>query len=242
MEIRTDKAEYKVGETVYVKVILCNKGLKRIEYDVPTPCSPDIVVFAQTKYGGQMLWEEDYEPIGCFAVIDPRILDPGEKIEREVVWNQQVYQYNASLRAPSGKYEIHALFYAGRLTDYYEDLEVKVSVSIKIKEGAKDFLTSGEAVQITLNDPEGSLWYESHRGENLLKFIGGQYYVNVEGELQRVTDEFAQELLKSEPEMSVILKDTYWLVTFAQKLGDSPNELKIKIDIYSGEILSIFEG
>lgn len=247
LEISTEKSVYEIGETVYVKVVLQNLGRRTVDYLVGTPCNPDFRVLLHTPYGSRELMEESYEPMPCIQVIDQRTLDSGERVERTVVWDQRIRMHNGTLQAPSGVYEIQGVFYAGKPVDCAtvgcggEVFTVEASVRIEIKAGAEPFITEADALQIALSNSEVASWYEEHIGRRLVKFEDGQWYVLIDGVYEKVTEEFAGELLECEPTSSTILEGNQMTVTLAQKLGNVPHELAVKIDIYTKEIISIEE-
>lgn len=184
---------------------------------------------------------EDGEPrMGDTAMLYGE-LEPGESIEKTVVWTT-TYTLNGDdiLQAWTGDHSLHIAFARGQ-DDNTSFLNWQHVIQIDADEDSRQSISRDQAIDIARLQPAYDNFRLAHSGDAVAKKENGQYWVNFGGTWETVSFELYQETQNKmmAPGASAEWKDGTWTVMFSEKLGDPPNELVIVIDGYTGDVLSI---
>lgn len=184
---------------------------------------------------------EDGEPrMGDTAMLYGQ-LEPGESIEKTVVWTT-TYTLNGQdiLEAWTGEHTLHITFARGQ-EDSSRFLTWKHSIKIEAEGISRQIISRDQAIETARIQPEYDTFRLAHSGDAVAKIENGQYWVNFAGTWEIVTEELYQETFNKmmAPGASAEWQDGIWRVVFTEKLGNPPNELAIEIDGYTGEVLSV---
>jgi hypothetical protein len=191
---------------------------------------------------GSDIWLlEDGEPrMGDTAMLYGQ-LEPGESIEKTVIWTT-TYTLNGDdiLQAWTGDHILNITFARGQ-DDNNAFLSWQHAIKITADEDNRQAISRDHAIDIARGQPAYDLFRLAHSGESVAKETDGQFWVNFSGTWELVSEELYQETFKKimAPGASAVWTDGTWTVTFSEKLGDPPNELVIIIDGYSDEVLAV---
>jgi hypothetical protein len=246
LTISSDKSIYKPGEIIRITATVENITDQSITYTLMNIGDPKIYVFLEeTPFAGsQGLVEEDYTEHVTNPMETYETLEPKQIITRRVVWNQQLSTYPDPIQAPSGIYRITSYFLVGKdLGDSQAD-ELSASVDIKIQD-AKTVILPEKALEIASIQPEVISWIADHSGASIAKYENGQYFLYDQSGWQKVSpDGVTLEDLQQKfaPHHNVLMANDKWEVRFFTKMGPSPYEIIVRIDSFSGKVLSVEKG
>lgn len=184
---------------------------------------------------------EDGEPrMGDTAMLYGQ-LEPGESIEKTVVWTT-TYTLNGQdiLEAWTGEHTLHITFARGQ-EDNSGFLAWQHSIKIEAEGTIRQIISRDQAIETARIQPEYDTFRLAHSGDAVAKIEDGQYWVNFAGTWEKVSEELYQETFNKmmAPGASAEWLNGVWRVVFTEKLGNPPNELVIEIDGYTGEVLSV---
>lgn len=249
LRLSANKQFYQPGETIVVNVSVENAYSEPISYTMWNGGDPPIYVTVDsTPYSDRFsLYEKDYEAREIHPIVTSDVINPGQRITREVIWNQLLPTYPDRLQAPPGKYVIQATFFMGKYSSDHEPYLVAAQIEIEIT-GTKAIITPEEALRQALELPEVELWYAEHSGPSLVKIENGEYYIRFEVGWQKVDpsafgggnniNQFQEYI----PQHEVLLVNQYWQVhLFAPGLGPFPNEIRIEVDPNTGTAMIMQE-
>lgn len=239
LKLWADKSVYAVGEPVVIGAQLTNTASQPFPYSVGTPCSLDLAIYVNTTNGLQDITSSLQEPTPCIQVIQERTVEPGEVIRQNASWDQLIRFTTGSLQAPAGTYVISARF-PGAL---WQNVSVQVSIAITISGQAARFLDAGEALTIAVNNPQVSSWFHAHQGSNLVKEVDAAFCVLMDDRWVTASKEVADQVRAQVPGNStlptILEGRATWQVSFFEKLGAPPHEVRVYLDLDSGRILDI---
>lgn len=238
LRLSTDKAVYGPGEVVRVAVFLENLSSSPIDYTMMSIGEPRVAVYLdQAPFAGsQCLFEEGRERHFVLPADNSAVLDAGQTITREVVWDQQLYPSPDAIQAPSGEYTIEAAFARGTYSGYAEPDLLTVTLSIEIQ-GSWTITTPESAQSAALALSEVKTWYDEHSGPALVKIEAGQHYLLNNGQWMKVTESRYKQALEYEPEIGVGMAGQVWRVHLRTKLGFPPHHVYVTVDPVTGEVL-----
>jgi len=241
LTLSTDKQVYQPGEIIAVEARVENASSIPFSYTMWSIGDPAIyVAVTETPYsGGVELYEKGHEIANVLPEVTADTLAPGQSITRKVIWDQLLPTYPQSIQAPSGKYNIRAVFHIGAYSSNNKPFPLTANVEIEITGTAK-IITPEDALCLALELPEVKQWYDEHSGPNLVRVENGEYYVWFEIGWQKVDPLFTyngldiDQLQKYTPESNVLVTGEKWQVLLFTKLGPSPNEIRVEVDPIAG--------
>ena len=134
LEVSAKGNVYKPGELIVVNVKVENLAEDPISYTMMNIGDPAIYVrLLETPYSsGKELFESDYQPRMVNPSVTSEILEPGQVITREVVWDQKLPTYPEAIQAPNGLYSIQVNFLIGEESREEELRESRITLTFGV--------------------------------------------------------------------------------------------------------------
>lgn len=214
LTVSLPKTEFAPGERVPVTVAVENRGKRPVSYLVQAVGypAPSVWVDAGGLGGRVELWERPQDRERVFAqALETRTLPAGQRVARQVFWDQRVDLGGQWAQVPGGVYRLEAsLTLVGPGAGGGAGRRLQASLQFQIAGDAADAVRVGrdEAVALARRVPEVRDWYAARAGE------GG-------------------------PAAGARYRDGRWLVSLAYKPGPPPRELRVTVDARTGAVLGV---
>jgi len=169
-------------------------------------------------------------------------LPPGEKLRREVEWDQQIAMYQTPLQAPPATYRVAAEFVVTAASG--AQAGVRAFVSIRL-EGGEPVVASQVAIETALFHDEVKNWFEGRGalvtcadGNRDLFFTSA---IDSPSAIETLADIYQLAVEKGEPICSAVTEGDTWRIIFSGA-GPPPQRISAFLDLHDGTFLSVEEG
>ena len=243
LDVQLNQDVWRPGEKIKALLRVTNTGNQPVPWQAgSTSFGPAGSIRAViVLQGTDVLLLEDGEPrMGTTAMLYGQ-LEPGESIEKTVVWTTS-YTLNGDdiLPAWAGDHVLQIVFSRGH-DDDSGFIAWEQIVRIDADENNRQPISQDQAIGIARTLPAYDSFRLAHSGSAVAKEEDGRFWVNFGGTWENVSQELYQETLKKmmAPGAFASWENETWKVMFSEKLGDKPNELLVVLDGYTGEVLSV---
>lgn len=242
-EIELNQQSFDLDDEIIIRATATNIGSSNFVYVSGSSSCPShlsIKVISQ-QTGHQLMIKPTNESRECTDDLNVSELPPQESVMKEAIFLPKELIGTSSVPANGGTYDVIVTIQPGDDLRLQSHKPIEIKTEISIIGNAQTTISKEAAEEIANHHDEVKKWIENHSGESISKFENGAYYIlwydgwqkTAKEEFDRLKDGIYQE------EKQVRFENNQWSIEYLSKIGTAPHRIKVFVDAYSGEIVSI---
>jgi hypothetical protein len=238
VNVIVERSVYQPDQIVKVQAWVENRGDAPVDYWMPSIDGYVIPIWVDAEIIGRIDLSEPGPLRMMRGEIGHGTLEPGQRVDREVVWDQILKE---GVYAGAGVYLLRAGFRPTKEgVDHDGEIDpIVATVELSI-EGTPSLLRSEQAIAVLIGDPFFNEWYQANGSLLICKTADGGELALEDGRITAVTEAHRARLSSAgSPVCGVrLLEGPVWALNYANKEGQLQGQYQIIIDAQDGAILS----
>lgn len=187
LSLLIEESIYGPGQTVRVTATAENLNPTPAIFWMANMDDPPVHVWVDTPFFGPQTLRNPADPQVVRDAIGSAVLGPGQKLVREVSWDQMMPAgLKGPVQAPPGQYSVNAALNLGRYQSSGNNKSLRVEVAITI-ERSKPIISIKQAMESALSIPRVLSWIKVHGRMFVLRSYATATYFKVsQGKLQEL--------------------------------------------------------